>query len=214
MSRRAPILAGVAVLVLAGLAVSLLLLPKVRDVGEARAQLDEAEAQEQALRNQLAALQEAREEAPRVRQAIARLDMQVPPTADLPGMIRLLAAAADRAAVDFFSVQPGTPASSEGGSFSVVPAQIQVMGGYFSLDEFLFRLETLPRAVKVTSLQIGPGGGTEGTAGTTQTPSGLSMQLSVEFYTTDTSAGPGSVPGPSEGAAAAAAAGATASAGG
>ncbi|HXF73899.1 MAG TPA: type 4a pilus biogenesis protein PilO [Actinomycetota bacterium] len=196
MNRRGPIVAGVAVAVLAALAVLLLLLPKVRQVGEAREELAAAQEQEQSLQNQLRALQEAREEAPRVRDAIRRLETQVPPTADLPGMIRLLAGAADRAAVDFFSVAPGTPTAAEAG-FSVVPAQIQVTGGYFSLDEFLYRLETLPRAAKVTSLQISPGGG-EGTAGQ------LSMQLSVEFYTTDTSAGPGSAPGPSEGAAAAA----------
>ncbi|HWO69715.1 MAG TPA: type 4a pilus biogenesis protein PilO [Actinomycetota bacterium] len=198
MNRRGPIVAGAAVAVLALLAVLLLLLPKMREVGEAREQLAAAQDQEQSLQNQLRALQEAREEAPRVRDAIRRLDTQVPPTADLPGMIRLLAGAADRAAVDFFSVAPGTPTAAEAG-FSVVPAQIQVTGGYFSLDEFLYRLETLPRAVKVTSLQISPGGG-EGQAA----PAGLSMQLSVEFYTTDVSAGPGSVPGPTEGAAAAA----------
>ncbi len=197
MNRRGPIVAGVAVAVLAALAVLLLLLPKVRQVGEAREELAAAQEQEQSLQNQLRALQEAREEAPRVRDAIRRLETQVPPTADLPGMIRLLAGAADRAAVDFFSVAPGTPTAAEAG-FSVVPAQIQVTGGYFSLDEFLYRLETLPRAAKVTSLQISPGGGEEGA------PGQLSMQLSVEFYTTDTSAGPGSVPGPSEGAAAAA----------
>ena len=199
MNRRGPIVAGAAVAVLALLAVLLLLLPKMREVGEAREQLAAAQDQEQSLQNQLRALQEAREEAPRVRDAIRRLDTQVPPTADLPGMIRLLAGAADRAAVDFFSVAPGTPTAAEAG-FSVVPAQIQVTGGYFSLDEFLYRLETLPRAVKVTSLQISPGGGGEEGA----TPGALSMQLSVEFYTTDVSAGPGSVPGPTEGAAAAA----------
>ena len=199
MNRRGPIVAGAAVAVLALLAVLLLLLPKMREVGEAREQLAAAQDEEQSLQNQLRALQEAREEAPRVRDAIRRLETQVPPTADLPGMIRLLAGAADRAAVDFFSVAPGTPTATEAG-FSVVPAQIQVTGGYFSLDEFLYRLETLPRAVKVTSLQISAGGG--GEAGTASGE--LSMQLSVEFYTTDVSSGPGSTPGPTEGAAAAA----------
>jgi len=199
VNRRGPIVAGAAVGVLALLAVVLLLLPKMREVGEAREQLAAAQDEEQSLQNQLRALQEAREEAPRVRDAIRRLETQVPPTADLPGMIRLLAGAADRAAVDFFSVAPGTPTATEAG-FSVVPAQIQVTGGYFSLDEFLYRLETLPRAVKVTSLQISAGGG--GEAGTASGE--LSMQLSVEFYTTDVSSGPGSTPGPTEGAAAAA----------
>ena len=60
-------------------------------------------------------------------------------------------------------------------------------------DAALFRLETLPRAAKVTNVSISPGGGTETTT-TTTGPQSLSMQLSVNFYTTDTSAGPGSQP--------------------
>ena len=39
-----------------------------------------------------------------------RIEDQVPPTVDLPALFRLLQAAADRAAVDFFSFTPGTPA--------------------------------------------------------------------------------------------------------
>jgi Tfp pilus assembly protein PilO len=120
----------------------------------------------------------------------------VPPTADLPALIRLLTAAADGAGVDFFTVAPATPQLDPTGAFSTIPTAISVTGGYFALDQFLFRLESLPRAAKVTSVSITPGGA----AAPGSTVSSLSMQLNVEFYTTDTSAGPGSVPGPSEGA--------------
>ena len=71
-------------------------------------------------------------------------------------------------------------------------------GGYFAIDEFLFLLETLQRAAKVTTLAITPGTGGETT--TTTSASTLQLQMTVEFYTTDTSAGPGSNPGPTEGA--------------
>ena len=57
-------------------------------------------------------------------------------------------------------------------------------------------LETLPRAAKVTTLAVTPSGASTG--GTTISTSNLQLQVTVEFYTTDVSAGPGSIPGPSE----------------
>jgi hypothetical protein len=55
---------------------------------------------------------------------------------------------------------------------------------------------TLPRAAKVTTLAVATSGAATG--GTTTSTSNLQLQVTVEFYTTDVSAGPGSIPGPSE----------------
>ena len=196
MSRRGPIIAGVIIAVVAVLAVFFLVLPKMNEVSKTQEDVAAAEAQETALRAQLASLKEAEANAPQVKAKIAELSNEVPPTADLPALIRLLTAAADGAAVDFFTVAPGTPQLDPTGAFSSIPTTISVTGGYFSLDNFLFRLESLPRAAKVTSVSITPGGA----APPGSAVNALSMQLSVEFFTTDTSAGPGSAPGPSEGA--------------
>jgi hypothetical protein len=113
----------------------------------------------------------------------------------------LLQTAADRSAVDFFLISPGTPTPDGSASFSLMASQITVTGTFFALDEFLFQLETLPRAAKVMSINItSEGASTSGTTGTTATPTGqLQLQVSVEFYTADVSAGPGSVPGPTDG---------------
>lgn len=197
MSRRGPIVAGVASAVIALLAVVMLVLPKMGQVSEAGEALQVAEDQEISLSTQLRALQEAQAEAPETEAQIARIEDQVPPTADLPALFRLLQAAADRAAVDFFSFTPGTPALDPSGTFSTVGSQITVTGGYFAIDEMLFLLETLPRAAKVTTVAITPSAGD--TTGTTTTTNALQLQLTVQFYTTDVSAGPGSVPGPTEG---------------
>jgi Tfp pilus assembly protein PilO len=196
VNRRAPIIAGVMAAAVALLAVVLLVLPKMGDVTTAEEELQTAEDEEVALAAQFDALQEAQAAAPKTEQKIATIDAQVPPTADLPSLFRLLQGAADRSAVDFFSFTPGTPAPNAGGTYSSIASQVTVSGGYFAIDEFLFLLERLPRAAKVTTLAVTPSGAAGGEI-TTSTGT-LQLLVTVEFYTTDLSAGPGSIPGPSE----------------
>jgi Tfp pilus assembly protein PilO len=198
VNRSAPIIAGAIALVVAILAVFFLVLPKMNDVSEAQDQLQQAEDRETALQAQLSALQDAQEEAPETEQDIAAIDAAIPPTADLPELFRLLQGAADRSAVDFFSFTPGTPVVNPTSGYSTIASQITVSGGYFSIDEFLFLLETLQRAAKVTTFAITPSSGT-GAATTATSSSTLQLQMTVEFFTTDSSAGPGSIPGPTEG---------------
>jgi Tfp pilus assembly protein PilO len=196
VNRRAPIIAGVVSAAVALLAVVLLVLPKMSDVSTAEEELQSAEDQEVALAAQLDALQDAEAAAPKIEDEIGAIEEQVPPTANLPSLFRLLQGAADRSAVDFFSFSPGTPAPNAGGTYSSIASQVTVSGGYFAIDEFLFLLETLPRAAKVTTLAVTPSGAASG--GTPISSSNLQLQVTVEFYTTDVSAGPGSIPGPSE----------------
>lgn len=194
MNRRAPIVAAAIAVVVALLLVFLLVLPKMREVGEAEDQLQAAQDQEIALAAELRALQQAQEQAPETEQEIAAIDDAIPPTADLPALFRLLDSAASRAAVDFFSFTPGTPVVDPTSQYSTISSQVTVTGGYFAIDEFLFLLETLPRAAKVTTIAV------TGTSTSEEiTTSSLQLQMTVEFFTTDTSAGPGSIPGPSVG---------------
>jgi hypothetical protein len=93
--------------------------------------------------------------------------------------------------VDFFSIAPGAPLVATGASATEIPAQIQIIGGFFAIDEFLFRLETMPRASKVVTITVAEGG-----AGLPE----IDVALDVRFYTTDLEAGPGApvplAPGP------------------
>jgi Tfp pilus assembly protein PilO len=198
MNKRAPIIAGAIALLVALLAVFLLVLPKMSSVDETEDQLQAAEDQQINLAAQVNALEDAQAAAPETEQDIAAIDAQVPPTADLPSLFRLLQGAANRSAVDFFSFTPGTPVPNATGTYSTIASQITVSGGYFAIDEFLFLLETLQRAAKVTTLAVTPSAAGGATI-TTTSASTLSLQITVEFYTTDTSAGPGSIPGPTEG---------------
>ncbi len=194
MNRRAPIIAGAIAVVVALLLIFLLVLPKMREVSETEEQLQAAQDREIVLAAELRALEQAQEQAPETEQAIAAIDDAIPPTADLPALFRLLDSAASRAAVDFFSFTPGTPVLDPTSQYSTISSQVTVSGGYFAIDEFLFLLETLPRAAKVTTIAVSGAAVTEET-----TTSSLQLQVTVEFFTTDTSAGPGSIPGPTVG---------------
>lgn len=202
MNRRAPIIAGVVMALIALLVTFMVVFPKMGEVSQTEEELQKAQDEEISIQAELRALQEAEAQAPETEAAIAAIDAQVPPTADLPELFRLLQGAADQAAVDFFSFSPGTPQPDASGSYSTISSQIQVTGSYFALDEFLFLLETLPRAAKTISISVSPsttgGGETSGSTSTSST-SALQLALTVDFYTTDASAGPGSVPGPTQG---------------
>jgi Tfp pilus assembly protein PilO len=185
MSRRAPLIAAIVFVLLAALAVILLVLPKMGDVKDAKDQLQQAEEQEVVLQAELSRLQAAEENVAELRRELARFRRAVPPVADLPGLINELQTAADVAGVDFFSIAPGDPVPTSGAGAAEIPSQVQVNGSFFAVDEFLFRLETMPRAAKVVSITIAPG------------PDDLpqiSIQMEARFYTTDTDAGPGSAP--------------------
>jgi len=199
VSRRAPIVAGVLMALVAVLAVFFLVLPKMNEVSEADDQLQAAQDQELGLEAELRALQQAQAEAPETEQEIAAIEDQIPPTADLPSLFRLLQGAADRSAVGFFSFTPGTPIADLTSSYSTITSTIVVSGGYVALDEFLFLLETLPRAAKATTIAVAPTGNTDPDGGATTSSSLLQLQTTVEFFTTDISAGPGSIPGPTVG---------------
>jgi Tfp pilus assembly protein PilO len=176
VSRRGPVIAAIVFFLLAVLAVAFLVFPKMGDVDEAEQRLERAEQEEVALQTELSRLQAAAENADQLRRELARFRRAVPPVADLPGLINELQTSADVAGVDFFSVAPTDPLPVPAGNAAEVPAQIQVVGGFFPVDEFLFRLETLQRASKVTGVSVA-----EGPDGLPQ----LQVTLEVRFYTTD-----------------------------
>src|SRR3972149_3282798 len=89
--------------------------------------------------------------------------------------------------VDLLSMEPGAPTTSPTADFSIISMQITVDGTFFQIDQFLFRLETLPRATKVMNIDL------TATAWPT-----LEAVVTAESYTTDVSAGPGSTPGHQE----------------
>jgi Tfp pilus assembly protein PilO len=185
--RRGIVVAAAAAAILALLLILFLVLPKMSEVSTARQDLEEARAEQQTLSVRLGALQQARDRAPENQATIARVDQQVPPTADLPGVILLLRNAATSAGVSVLTLTPGAPEVAEQGNFSTIPFSATGSGSYFSIVDFLYSIETLPRAATVRQLDLAPG-----EAGS------LTFTATIRLYTSDVSAGPRSEPGPTD----------------
>jgi type IV pilus assembly protein PilO len=176
VNRRGPAVVAAAFAIAALIAIFFVVLPKKSAVSEAKKQLEQAQGEEQSLQLRLAQLQEAKQEAPQTQQALDELKVKIPPSADIPGLIRIMADTADEAGVTLATLSPGAATVDGSGKFATIPVSINVDADYFSLQQFLLKLESLPRAMKVTSLQI-----SSGTA-----PFELSATLNAEVYTTDT----------------------------
>jgi Tfp pilus assembly protein PilO len=189
MKRKETLIVGAVGVVLAILMVLVLIKPKANAVHTKQAEVVTAQAQQESLLTTLAQLKADEKDAPADRKLLAGLRAKIPPTADLPGLIRLLNKAADQANVDFLTITPGTPTTSADGQVSIIPVQLMVTGGFFSIDQYLFQLESLPRISTVENVSLN--GGASGT-----TTTGLQASLTVNFYTTDLAAGPGSNPAP------------------
>ena len=198
--KRGPLVAGAGVVALAVILVFFLVLPKMGEVSTANADLLAAQAQQGTLESQLAALEQAEAAAPVARQTIQNVERLIPPTVDEAGMLLLVRNAAERAGIVFSQLTPGTPALDATSGLSAIPLAITATGTYFQIAEFLYSIETLPRAAKVLTITLAPG---SGDAITTTVTNLLQLQASAVLYTSDQSAGPGSEPGPTEDAAAA-----------
>jgi Tfp pilus assembly protein PilO len=187
--KRAPLFAGIGVAVVIVLVAFFVVLPKMGQVKDANAALTDAQSQQATLGAQLAALQAAQTEAPVNRETIRKVQQAIPPTVDQQGFMLLIQNAALESAVDVVTITPGNPIFDPATGLSTVINAISATGTYFALTEFLFKIETLPRAAKTTAVAIAPS--------PTQTNSSLlTLSGTVDIYTSDESAGPGSTPGP------------------
>lgn len=121
-----------------------------------------AEAQEQELRSTLARLQRVAAEQEAHEAQLERFKRLVPAEADVAGFILAANDAAVRSGVDWVSVAPAAAAAGTSGAPSALPVSIAVNGDFFTVVDYLRRLENLERLVVVDSLQLSPdasGGG-------------------------------------------------------
>jgi Tfp pilus assembly protein PilO len=185
VTTRRPLIVGIVSIVAALLVVVALVLPKRSEAKKVQQQLDQANAQTQQLTAMVAELRDAQRAAPSIRRQLRHLDTQVPATADLPGLLDRIKRTADRSAVELDSISPGVPTAA--GQYSTIPVELNVAGSFFAVEEFLFHVESFARAAKITSTTLtgNSGGGVQE----------LQASISAEFFTIDTSAGPGSQPG-------------------
>ena len=158
--------------------------PKRSAAADLRTQAATQQQGNMGLRAQLATLKAQAKDLPQKQAALAAVAAKVPDNPALPSLIRALSKAADDAGVELVSLAPSAPvpatgaaaaaaapptaaktgttlttapAGSAAGTLQQIALTINVIGGYFQVEQFFDRLENLTRALKVGGFTMLPG---------------------------------------------------------
>jgi Tfp pilus assembly protein PilO len=160
----------------------LLVSPKKAEAALLREQAVAQAAANEQTQSHLQVLRSKSEQVPERTAYLDEVAVKIPPGPALPDLLRALTAAARSAGVDLVSIAPGVatsvvkpgPASAPApapvgsgaptaavpaGGLHAIPLTIQIVGGFYEVEQFLAELEDLPRALRLTNvaLAVGPG---------------------------------------------------------
>ena len=133
-----PVIAA-ALLIVAVVAFWLLIHPKRSEIGRLSDDIEQLENQVRL------ATVNARKNDPVVRIRVAdlfALAKAMPDVEDMPGVILEINSVASSAGIEFVSIAPDTPTTTDAG-YRVLPIALQFEGNYYDLTDFLFRLRNL-----------------------------------------------------------------------
>jgi Tfp pilus assembly protein PilO len=139
----------------------LLVSPKHATAADLREQASVQEDSNATLRTELATLKAQSKNLPEQQARIAAVAAKIPADPAMPTLIRSLDAASADAGVELVDITPGAPvappAASAPTGLTTVPVALDIVGGYFEVQQFLSDLEGLTRAFRVTGLHLAPG---------------------------------------------------------
>lgn len=220
--RQWSVLTVVAVIIVFAAGWFLLVKPQKSKASDLRSQATTQQQANAVLQSQIAALQAEEKSLPQQQAALRKFSTQVPDNAAEPTIIRQLSAAAAGSGVNLVSMTPGTatpvisavattpsttdttapapgstsltaPTATAGGLMQL-PISIGITGTFPNVESFFQSLETLPRALLVSSFSLCPIGTSPG-AGSTSSSSGTGASCTPPSVPADKTPTDGSLGG-------------------
>ena len=148
------LLAGVSGVVVLALGWFLLVSPARDEASVLREDTIVADTNNSALEAQNAKLRKEFEKLPELKAKLAAIRTAIPDDPELPDLVRAITAVASAAGVSLRSVNPTTPQAAADGSVQTLPLQIDAIGQYANLTLFTQGLETMPRALLLTQVNV------------------------------------------------------------
>lgn len=140
------------------------------------------EAQLQQLQQQVAELEEIKNNAPTIERQLLELSKRIPAQPEIPTLVVQVEEIATLAGVTQISLVPGSPGPAPGGGdFSVQPITMSFEGTYDQLQDFLLRTENLARLVTVKNVTYEPVEA-EGTVTQVGTDPTLQVEIEADVY--------------------------------
>ena len=149
------IVAGVIALIVCVIFYMFFIRPRAAELDRTNDEISTAQAETTALRAQLTDLEELRENAPRLQAELNEFRDLVPRRDDTANFIFQMQDAAVASGVGFVQIDPEEPKPPpEGAALAQVRATIGAKGGYFSIQDFIRRINELDRAVGIDSINM------------------------------------------------------------
>lgn len=105
----------------------------------------------------LTRLKAAKKEAPEIEAKLVTLSKRMPEEPEMPSLLVELQDVANEAGIDFVSIKPSPPAVKETKDkkkYSEIPLSISLEGSFFDVVDYLYRLEKMPREIKVKNISV------------------------------------------------------------
>ena len=162
------------------------IVPQIGAMAEQDGKLTVANQDIQSAQNLLAQRQSSKARASQTQVDLMNLENEVPDDPQLPSLIIELQNAANEAGLDFIKISPTLPVVRSG--YSAVPIGVELDGRWADCIDYVRRLETLDRQVRVLSLRIvplvDPATSVEATGSANRNPpTDLKAALTIEAYT-------------------------------
>jgi type IV pilus assembly protein PilO len=170
---------AVAFVLVAILAVVLVVLPMRGQLTELEAQKVSAQADLARAQALLSQLESAKSRSAATEASLLKIGTQMPDSPQLPTLIVELQNIANDAGVTVTSFAPAEPAPASGGKYTEIPMTTAVTAEWDDLLDYLRRLDSSTRLVRVTNVSISQGS-VDTTTTSSETP--LSVSLSMKAY--------------------------------
>ncbi len=151
MSARTRLILTSVVAVLVVLVAYLVLIrPRQAELADVQAQVETEENLTLQLRAQLTRLQELQQNAPQLQAELDRIRDLVPQDHEVPNFIFQVTAAAAASGVEVVQLTPELPKTPpEGAQLAEIRVTLGARGGYFAIQDFVRRLYSLDRALRI-----------------------------------------------------------------
>ena len=156
LSARQQIIAvGAGLAIVAGLLLGLLVVPQILRLGSLGLQEQSALTELNAAKATYGQLEELRKTSRKTESELLRVDRKAPEEAELPALIIQMQDLSVKSGTQLLSIKPSAVVQKN--DYGQVPIEIQVDGYFFSLLDFVYRLEKLPRVINVTGIEVKEG---------------------------------------------------------
>ncbi len=154
-ARQQIIAVGAALAVLAGLVIALLVVPQILKLGSLGVQEQNALTELNAAKATYGQLEELKKTSRKTESDLLRVDRKAPEEAELPALIIQMQDISVKSGTGLLSIKPSAVIQKT--DYAQIPIEIQLNGYFFSMLDFIYRVEKLPRVINITGIEIKEG---------------------------------------------------------